>query len=122
MEKQDTEKQDIEFELESEIVKMVLEFANKNPEIFAVFYGCSPEEGHKVLYFVVKSKEYDGGLEDKLTDFNLNIFHKTGVNVGVMCFPVDIEKIKKGETGNKCKIDGYSFTGTCIYMKQTKLE
>jgi len=98
--------------IEARVNNMVIEFARNNSNVVAVFKGNSPEEQKQTVYYIIpKTREYNREFRDKLTDLALEIFADTMQNIGIMCWPVEIEKIK-GDA-----IPDYPHTGTCIYKK-----
>lgn len=93
--------------MKEEVLERIIEFASVDERIMGLTKGCHVEEkDYTVFYLLPRKVEYDAELSDTVCDLELEIFHKYGENVSVMCWPIRPENV-----------GDYGFLGEVVYQE-----
>ena len=80
---------------EPEIRDKLIEFAEKNPKIYAIYRGSSDPDGTQVeMYYFLHDTSFDWSLSDHMGELELEMYKQQGRSVHTMQWPVNPEEIR----------------------------
>lgn len=87
--------------MDAQVRQALMDFGRQNPKVLAIYTGQDPEaesssdSKRQAFYIIPQTKKFDNELEDKITELDLMLFRKLGVNAMLCCWPCNVEHVSE---------------------------